>query len=75
MNVINRTHSIICIQEERWDDGIKYCKKSLVYLEKLGASYQLPNVHKELGLMYKEKGEPEIAEKHMKIAEGLYNKL
>lgn len=75
MNMVNRTNSLLCKHERRWDEGIVYCIKSIDYLEKLGASYQLPETYEELGLMYQEKGEVEKAERHKKIAEDLYIKL
>ncbi len=75
MNMINKTYGLICMHEGRWDEGVDYFKMSLKYLKKLRASYQLPDSHFQLGLLYEEMGDVKNTKKHLGIANKLYSKL
>jgi tetratricopeptide (TPR) repeat protein len=75
MNLLNRTYGLISKYEGRWGDGEDYFNRNLKYLKNLGASYQLPDSHFELGLLYKELGDLKRAKKHLDTAVNLYADL
>lgn len=72
---VNRTYALIYKHEKKWDKAIKYFQKSIEIVEKLNAVFYLSHSHLEFGLLYKKMGDADNAEKHIKIAEKLYDNL
>jgi tetratricopeptide (TPR) repeat protein len=75
MNLIHRTHGLICKNEKRWEEGIDYFNRCLHYIENLEISFPIPESHLEFASFYEEMNNHEKAKKHYVIAFNYYNKL
>ena len=75
MFCVYETFGLICKQEERWSEAIKYFQMILNIIKKLNAQYYLPDSHFELGLLYEEIGDAKNVKKHLNTAAELYDKL
>jgi tetratricopeptide (TPR) repeat protein len=73
MYVVNWTYGIIYRHNEKWEEAINYFNKSLEFLKKNKITFRIPDIHNELGLLYKNANQIEAANKHFNLAKQLYN--
>ena len=75
MFVVNWTYGIIYRKDKKWDDAINYFNQSLEFLKRNKVTFRIPDIHNELGSLYKNANQIEIANKHFNLAEQLYQEL
>ena len=75
MYQVYKTHAIICKNERKWNDAVKFYQKNIKIAEKFNQLYSLSDSHFEFGLMYKDSGDLKNAKKHFNIAANLYCEL
>jgi tetratricopeptide (TPR) repeat protein/DNA-binding MarR family transcriptional regulator len=72
---VNKTFALICIHKKKSREAIKFLQKNIEIVEKLNSFYSLSESHIELGKLYNDIDQPDIAKKHFTIAAEINNKL
>jgi tetratricopeptide (TPR) repeat protein len=73
--IVNRTKGLIHSHDKEWNKAIEHYNLSLDYLRKNKISYQIPDVHQKLGLLYENAGRVEEADENFELARRHYKKL
>lgn len=72
---VNKTKAFICLNENKWDEAIKYFNKSIKETKKINELFPLAETHFELGQMYQEAGLEKSAKENFNLARKYYRKL